>query len=221
MLIVKSDKRMIEEEPWHRHSSPTVSGNFIVGERGCSSKRGRKPKWKHGLGKHKHQYRFAKHNNPFWFNWKRRPPVLCPKNREKVPTCMSAVVSVAKEHAHCFVPLHAKGFCKTTHFTKIWKAGKSARARSYQAARFALLCAFALFFPLFVQADIIYCIFRAGLQSETQREAAPLKTWLLLVCSAPGRHQASPSHLKLWLALSVDMEKRPHTGFIEKPTHNT
>lgn len=87
MLIIKSDKQMIEEEPWHRHSSPTMSGNFIVGERGCSSKRGRKPKWKHGLGKHKHQYRFAKHNNPFWFNWKRRPPVLCPNNREKVLAC--------------------------------------------------------------------------------------------------------------------------------------
>lgn len=33
---------------WNRHSCPTMSGNFIVGERSRSSKLGRKPKWKRG-----------------------------------------------------------------------------------------------------------------------------------------------------------------------------
>lgn len=194
-MLIKSDKQMIEEEPWHRHSCPTMSGNFIVGEQGCSSKRGRKPKWKHGLRKHKHQYRFAKQNSPYKFNWKSRPPVLCPDNREKVPTCVSAVISVANEHVRRFVRLKAKGFCKTTHFTNTQQPGQSVWVHARIWLHVSHGCVFVLFFPLSVQVDIIYCIIHAGLQSETQREAAPLQTWLLLPCPAPGRHQASPSHL--------------------------
>lgn len=63
-MLIKRDKPMIEV-PQHRHSCPTMSGNFIVGERGRSSKRGRKPKWKQGLRKHKHQYSSAKDNSPY------------------------------------------------------------------------------------------------------------------------------------------------------------
>lgn len=53
-----------------------------------------------------------------------------------------------------------------------------------------------------------------------QRGAAPRQTRLLLPCPAPGRHPASPSHFNYGLALSEDAQgKRPHTGFIERPTH--
>lgn len=64
-MLINSDKQRVEWQPWHRRSSPTMSGNFIVGG---GSKRGRKPKWKPGLRKHKQQYSFAKHNSSYKFN---------------------------------------------------------------------------------------------------------------------------------------------------------
>lgn len=71
----------------------------------------------------------------------------------------------------------------------------------------------------FVPADIIYGIVQAGLQSEAQKGSAPHQTWLLLLCPAPGRHQASPSHFNYgWHCLKTCREKAtqvllqsPHT----------
>lgn len=73
---------------------------------------------------------------------------------------------------------------------------------------------------LFVPADIIYSIIPAGLQSEAQREAAPRRTWLLLLCPAPGRHQASPSHFNYgWHCLKTCREKATHRFYWEAHTH--
>lgn len=66
-MFTTSENEMTRGVPWHRHSCPTMSGNVIAGERRRSSKQGRKPKWKQGLRKHKHQYNFAKDNSPLQF----------------------------------------------------------------------------------------------------------------------------------------------------------
>lgn len=87
---------------------------------------------------------------------------------------------------------------------------QSASARSYLAARsvWVWICVVC---PFFVPADIIYSIVQAGLQSEAQREAAPRRTWLSLLCLAPGRHQASPSHFNYgWHCLRTRREKATH-----------
>lgn len=72
----------------------------------------------------------------------------------------------------------------------------------------------------FVPADIIYSIVPAGLQAEAQRGAAPHQTWLLLLCPAPGRHRASPSHFNYgWHCLKTCREKATHRFYWEAHTH--
>lgn len=54
----------------------------------------------------------------------------------------------------------------------------------------------------------------------TKREAAPRRTWLLLLCPAPGRHQAPPSHFNYgWHCLKTRREKATHRFYGEAHTH--